>query len=168
MSLPTLPRNLIKEIFSYLPVKPLVRFTSVSKHYKSLIFDPEFIKLHLQRSPKHAHVLLTLHDAVEIEESWEEIRVLTPCSVRHLLQHPPYIGNEDECRRFNESYYTIGSTNGLVCLITKAENNGVQNICVRPYFKIKIQKVTTFDDYQGFCWSSPWIRLWWVKWHIQG
>ncbi|KEH16639.1 F-box and associated interaction domain protein [Medicago truncatula] len=52
---PNLPSDLIMQILSWLPVKFLIRFTSVSKHWKSLILDPNFAKLHLQKSPKNTH-----------------------------------------------------------------------------------------------------------------
>jgi hypothetical protein len=46
-----LPNDLIAEILSFLPVKYLVRFRSVCKPWKTLIYDHNFVKLHLNRSP---------------------------------------------------------------------------------------------------------------------
>ena len=54
-----LPEELIVEILSWVPVKPLMRFKCVSKTWNSLIFHPTFVKLHLQRSSTNTHVLLT-------------------------------------------------------------------------------------------------------------
>ncbi|XP_059628440.1 F-box/kelch-repeat protein At3g06240-like [Cornus florida] len=51
-SLPILPRHLILEILSRLPVKSLVRFKSVSKSWLTLFTDPFFVKMHLNRSHK--------------------------------------------------------------------------------------------------------------------
>jgi len=131
MSLSILPPELINTILlRLLPVKPLVRFKSVSKHYKSLISDSEFTKPHLQRLPKNSHTLSSLQET----NTW----VVTPHLVRHLLEHPSSITEEEGAsRRFNEDeyedvYFSIGSINGLVCLIgTKSQKSGNKEICTQ-------------------------------------
>ncbi|MCH90809.1 F-box/kelch-repeat protein [Trifolium medium] len=139
-----LPTDLIIEILSWLPVKLLVRFTCVSKLWKSLIFDPSFSRLHLQRSPKNTHVLLTLRESVNDVDSW----VVTPYSVRHLFEHPASAVNEDECRRFkNNTYDAVGSTNGLVCLMDdNSQQDGVREIWFRfwnPTLRLRSKKSPT-------------------------
>ncbi|XP_058739626.1 F-box/kelch-repeat protein At3g23880-like [Vicia villosa] len=121
MSLPVLSPDLITEILSWLPVKVLVRSRCVCKQWKSLIFDPRFAKLHLERSPKHTHTLLTILD--NVNGTWV---VSLIHSVRRLLEHPSSNVNEDvSCRFKNQSYHAIGSTNGLVCLIgDKSDDDG--------------------------------------------
>lgn len=108
-----------------------MRFKCVSKHYQSIISDPKFAKLHLQRSPKNPHTLLTLRD---VDDDDEEIWVVAPYIVRHSIEHPSSVVEEDECRRFNDNndYYTIGFINGLVCLISKKEKkHGNTEICTQ-------------------------------------
>jgi hypothetical protein len=145
MSPPTiLPTDLIMEILSWLPVKLLVRFTCVSKLWKSLIFDPSFAKLHLQKSPKNKHVLLTLHETVNDVDYW----VVTPYSVRHLLEHSTSTINEDECRRFNNCSYTaLGSTNGLVCLMNgNLKQDGIREFWFQfwnPTLRLRSKKSPT-------------------------
>ncbi|QCD99183.1 hypothetical protein DEO72_LG7g464 [Vigna unguiculata] len=56
----TLSKDLILEILSWLPVKSLLRFTSVSEWFQRLISDPTFVKLHLQRASKHSNFLIIL------------------------------------------------------------------------------------------------------------
>jgi len=99
MSLPVLLLDLIVEIISWLPVKPVVRFKCVSKHYQSIISDPKFAKLHLQRSPKNPHTLLTLRD---VDDEDEVIWVVAPYLVRHLIEHPSSVVEDDERRCFKE------------------------------------------------------------------
>lgn len=118
MSLPSLTPDLVIEIFSRLPVKSLVRFKCVSKYYNELISKRNFIKLHLERSPKNTHVLVTLLHSLgdEGETIWE----VSPFSMRHLIKHPTSMVYEDECHRFTFTdglYHAVGSINGLVCFI---------------------------------------------------
>ncbi|KAI8561469.1 hypothetical protein RHMOL_Rhmol04G0342200 [Rhododendron molle] len=49
---PDLPHEVVYDILSRLPVKPLCRFKSVSKSWLALITDPHFIKSHLHQSMK--------------------------------------------------------------------------------------------------------------------
>lgn len=52
----------------------------------------------------------------------------------HLIEHPSSVVEEDEGHRFNDinDYYTIGSINGLVCLISKIEQeDGNTEICTQ-------------------------------------
>ena len=51
------PDEIIREILSRLPVKSLLQFRSVSKHWKSLISDKHFIQSHY----KIAETLSTRH-----------------------------------------------------------------------------------------------------------
>jgi hypothetical protein len=59
--------------------------------------------------------------------------VITPYSVRHLLEHSSSTINEDECCRFNNSSCdAVGSTNGLVCLMNdNLKQDGIREIWFR-------------------------------------
>ncbi|MCD9638809.1 hypothetical protein HAX54_022965 [Datura stramonium] len=48
---PDLPKAMIEEILSCLPVKSLLRFKCVSKYWNSITLDPQFISLHSENSP---------------------------------------------------------------------------------------------------------------------
>ena len=50
MKVENLPRELIVDILSRLPVKTLCRFKCVLKPWRSLISDPDFVKTHLLRA----------------------------------------------------------------------------------------------------------------------
>ncbi|XP_059630156.1 F-box/kelch-repeat protein At3g06240-like [Cornus florida] len=54
--LPYLPRHLLVEILSKLPVKSLLRFKGVSKSWRSLISDSHFIKTHLNQSLRESNI----------------------------------------------------------------------------------------------------------------
>lgn len=89
MSIPNLTSDLMDEIFSWLPVKSLVRFKCVSKYYQKHISESNFIKLHLEKSPKNTHVVVTLLESIDDqgEGNWE----VSPFSIRHLIEHPTSI-----------------------------------------------------------------------------
>ncbi|KEH16636.1 transmembrane protein, putative [Medicago truncatula] len=74
-----------------------------------IILDPNFAKLHIQKSPKNTHTILTaLNDE-------DDTMVVTPYPVRSLLLEQSC--SEVECCYLDyHSYFIVGSTNGLVCL----------------------------------------------------
>ncbi|TKY46646.1 F-box/kelch-repeat protein [Spatholobus suberectus] len=111
-----LPEDLIVEILSWIPVKALIRFRCVSKTWNSLISHPTFVKLHLQRSSKNAHILLPFMEDVnpEGDESVLCTRA-APCSIRRFLEDPPSTIDAC-CHRFDRLYFVFGSCNGLVCV----------------------------------------------------
>lgn len=110
---PVLPRELIVEILSWLPVKALMRFRYVSETWNSLIFDPTFVKLHLERSPKNTHVLLAFQ-AIYDEDVGQQVGV-APCSIRRLVENPSF--TIDDCfTLFKHTNSIFGSCNGLVCM----------------------------------------------------
>ncbi|XP_058739614.1 F-box/kelch-repeat protein At3g23880-like [Vicia villosa] len=146
-SLPILPPDLITEILSWLPVKILVRLRCVCKQWKSLIFDPTFAKLHLERSPKHTHTLLTLlHNGTGTRFPTLDHSVHRP------LEHPFSTVSEDEGLRVtnHESYHAIGSANGLVCLIdTKYQDEYIEEICSlfwNPTLRLRSENSPTLYD----------------------
>ena len=116
-----LPEELIVEILSWVPVKPLMRFKCVSKTWNSLIFHPTFVKLHLQRSSTNTHVLLTPEEEEDPPDDDEKVtdglqRAATPCSVLRLLEENPSPAPHDDHYQFNDVYSFVGSCNGLICL----------------------------------------------------
>ncbi|BFG29817.1 hypothetical protein CerSpe_160900 [Prunus speciosa] len=74
MGNPDFPSDIILEILSRLPVKLLCRFRCVSKSWRSLIADPDFVKMHLNK-------------AIENEDIFNQRRrlIFTDVSIR-LLQ----------------------------------------------------------------------------------
>jgi len=112
-----LPEELITELLSFLPVKSLMRFKCCCKSWETLISDPSFIKLHLQRSTRNPQ--LALARLYRDSPSTLNTSVL-PISSSHLLDSP-----SKSITHTNDPYYllkdkdctvVVGSCNGLLCL----------------------------------------------------
>ncbi|CAL0304840.1 unnamed protein product [Lupinus luteus] len=133
---PVLLNEVIVEILSWLPVKSLVQFSCVCKYWKSLLSDPHFIKLHLQKSSKHASLILTLTTPAARN------RCVTSCSIDSFNQNP-YIASEDGHLLLNCKYKVLGSCNGLVCLIGSSHEDKIGQHWVRfwnPVIRLKSRK----------------------------
>ncbi|GMI96155.1 hypothetical protein like AT3G23880 [Hibiscus trionum] len=103
---PSFPQEIVVEILSYLPVKSLLRFTCVSKSWKTLKSDPFFIKKHLKTDPKFSKKrLLISSGSVKIEG-------IISCSLNAIFDDPIVTATtfEDLPRWF------VGSCNGLICI----------------------------------------------------
>ncbi|KAL4619413.1 hypothetical protein ACB092_06G077700 [Castanea dentata] len=102
-----LPRELIVDILSRLPVKSLCRFKCVSKPWRTLISRPDFVKTHLRRA-QFKRLILASNDSlysIEHETSFENDVVAVAIDYFPLDQN-------------HQSYpiEMIGSCNGLLCL----------------------------------------------------
>ncbi|KAJ0533566.1 putative F-box domain-containing protein [Helianthus annuus] len=123
---PDLPNEIIIDILSRLPVKSLLQFRRVSKHFRNLISDTRFIKSHL----KKAEALSTHH------------RILVPTSALLSLNYnlsPNDINASIElnCPFLNSrnAIKILGSCNGLVCIIDGSKDLTIYNPSTRRYFK---------------------------------
>ncbi|XP_071711647.1 F-box/kelch-repeat protein At3g06240-like [Rutidosis leptorrhynchoides] len=132
------PDEIISDILSRLPVKTLLQFTSVSKHWRSIISDTHFIKSHL----KKAETLSTHH------------RILVPVSPLLSLNYnvSPYNTNSSvqlDCPFIKplNTVKILGSCNGLVCLIDGRKEITVYNPSTRRHFKpLQISQVVDFSN----------------------
>ncbi|XP_058755920.1 F-box/kelch-repeat protein At3g23880-like [Vicia villosa] len=115
-----LPNDLISEVLSILPVKSILRFKCVSNHWRTLISDHAFVKLHIKRS-KTRIPFLTLVIIHTTEMSLGGIHSdcsVVPYPIRSLLDNPTFT-------LFDDPYYhlknkgcdrIVGSCNGLILL----------------------------------------------------
>ncbi|RYR20658.1 hypothetical protein Ahy_B03g065855 [Arachis hypogaea] len=109
---PLLFGELEMEILSWIPAKPLTRLKLVCKSWNSIISNPHFVKLHLQRSPKNANLLVTLG---EISPEGEVSVVLS--SVESFIRNPSStLTAQDGCHSLGVRGWVLGSCNGLVCI----------------------------------------------------
>ncbi|XP_056693804.1 F-box protein CPR1-like [Spinacia oleracea] len=113
-----LPPEIITIILSKLPVKSLLRFKSVCKHWHSLIKSPNFVKTHLNQtltSDCNRHLLVSVkHSSLHSSKLDLDLDLahnqLSFSKLRHPLKRR---------QRFN----LVGSCNGVVCIsnISKTE-----------------------------------------------
>ncbi|XP_024978455.1 F-box/kelch-repeat protein At3g06240-like [Cynara cardunculus var. scolymus] len=106
-----LPPEIIEAILRRLPAKSLGRFKSVSKPWRSLISNPEFIKTHLDLNNHHKTSILILVS---------EMKSFYSVSINELV---PYLDSDDLCATGKEISFRppsirweeiLGSCNGLV------------------------------------------------------
>ncbi|XP_004289348.1 PREDICTED: F-box protein CPR30-like [Fragaria vesca subsp. vesca] len=128
-----LPEEIILNIFSRLPVKSLIRFTSVSKRLHFIILsDPKFAKFQLKaalRQRTQSRRLLVYTDAPQL-------------SSLPLAADTPSFGDPSSVRKFTlpspkgEYLLLLGSCNGLVFLTFYADFFYVWNPSTRFFKKL--------------------------------
>ncbi|XP_057516265.1 F-box protein CPR1-like isoform X2 [Amaranthus tricolor] len=99
-----LPKEIITEILSRLPVKSLLRFTSVCKSWYFLIKNPNFAKLHLNQSlisQSNRHLIL-FHHSLYFSQIDLDSNHLSFLKINHPLDHQKTI--------------VLGSCNGVTCI----------------------------------------------------
>ncbi|KAK2411271.1 F-box/kelch-repeat protein [Trifolium repens] len=52
------PEEIMLEIISWLPVKHVMRLRCVNKFFNTLIFDPHFVQIHLNKSTQNSQLAL--------------------------------------------------------------------------------------------------------------
>ncbi|XP_004296215.1 PREDICTED: F-box/kelch-repeat protein At3g23880-like [Fragaria vesca subsp. vesca] len=109
-----LPEDVIVEILKRLPTKSLIRFTSVSKSWRSIIlYDPKFAKSQFQlQTVRHSRILISNPDEPELESRDSFSSFGDDSSVRKLIRCP-FIRSVH--RLYGRGVNLLGSCNGLVC-----------------------------------------------------
>ncbi|QHO04569.1 hypothetical protein HN51_060771 [Arachis hypogaea] len=124
--------EVVMEILSWIPAKPVTRLKLVCKSWNSIISHPHFVKLHLHRSPKNAILLFTRTPALPLGE--EEKLDLVLSTVESFIQNPSTSLDAQENRHsLHVDDWVSGSCNGLVCVVRMLcdHNNGVCDIWFR-------------------------------------
>ncbi|KAM3249609.1 hypothetical protein P3L10_011379 [Capsicum annuum] len=149
LKIPTLPLELIIEILSRLPVKSLLKFTCVSKSWLDLISSPEFIKSQLELSANNKY---NTHQRLKLyyrnEYSFR--------SLRSLLYEPDKEEASDSnypIKKLKSSSYSMGSVNGLICLVDESDDLYLWNQSIRKYRKLPNSRTNTMMLISHFVYS---------------
>ncbi|KAL7215748.1 hypothetical protein ACSBR1_027817 [Camellia fascicularis] len=104
------PEEVLIEILSRLPVKSLLRFTCVSKPWRSLITNPSFINTHLNKSTNNTltHLLLLRYTCLNPNQEHYSLR----------FDNKTFNHYDQFTSPFKTHFYfrVVGTCNGLVCL----------------------------------------------------
>ncbi|KAL7602618.1 hypothetical protein Lser_V15G23746 [Lactuca serriola] len=130
---------LIVEIFTRLPPKSLLRFSSLSKSLYSIICSPNFIRIHTFRSPQK---ILIRHTNREIFYTLHSEEHLASCTSGISATNFPY----------NSYYWIVGSCNGILCLYDNSDENHVilWNPSIRRKLNLPICPLRCFQIGFGF------------------
>ncbi|XP_009619458.1 F-box/kelch-repeat protein At3g23880-like [Nicotiana tomentosiformis] len=148
-SMPNLPAELITEILLKLPVKPLLRFSCVSKSWLALISSPEFVKTHLLLSASNKNYT---HHGVIFEVSNDNHNV-KDCSLSSLLYNSVTEAFDLDYPSKNPNHFPriVGSINGLICLVISSFDGlpdlFLWNLSVRKYKKLRNYRLNVSRRY---------------------
>ncbi|KNA23528.1 hypothetical protein SOVF_022090 [Spinacia oleracea] len=132
----TLPDHLlVEQILSRLPVKPVIRFKSVSKFYHSVISSPEFTKSHLKSSSSSGQCILLTHSPYKlITLSYDDRNNLkSPIELDFSLDLSFKQQLQPETGRY---VGFAGSCNGLVCFYNQSRWRDWRGTKQRGFFFI--------------------------------
>ncbi|KAI3783308.1 hypothetical protein L1987_42386 [Smallanthus sonchifolius] len=120
------PDDIIRDILSRLPVKSLLQFRCVSKHFRSIISDAHFIKSHLKKAESlstHHRILVPSYPLLSLNYN------LSPTDINASVEHNcPFLNPRNVIK-------ILGSCNGLVCIIDGSRDLTIYNPSTRRYFK---------------------------------
>ncbi|XP_057418960.1 F-box/kelch-repeat protein At3g23880-like [Lotus japonicus] len=107
-----IPKELMMDILSRLPVKSLLQFKLVSKSWNSLISNTDFVKVHLRRRRSNPLVIFCPPYFTHADISSVEVNSFLKAPLTPITHECQNISSN-----WNEPYWVIGSCDGLLCLI---------------------------------------------------
>ncbi|GLU20566.1 hypothetical protein SLE2022_367570 [Rubroshorea leprosula] len=127
-----LPLDIISDVFILLPVKTLVRFKCLSKPCCAVIDDPDFTRLHLERSKEtRSNLNLILKGLNLYTVDFDTLDVAVP------IDHPFSIATGTEA---------FGSCNGLIGLRNSERFLALFNPSTRKLMKLPTSPIDLPDD----------------------
>ncbi|KAF2311050.1 hypothetical protein GH714_019295 [Hevea brasiliensis] len=121
-SLPTLPHQIIAEIFSRLPVKALIKFRCVSKTFKTLFSDPQFINAHLRKITSSSEKKPNRYQKIVLTYSGPPSSRHKSCSLYSIYNNLQTDAIEIGHFLLKDKYrydWLVGSCDGLLCVAAK-------------------------------------------------
>ncbi|KEH40494.1 putative F-box domain-containing protein [Medicago truncatula] len=136
-----LSEDLVAEVLSFLPVKSLVCFRCVSKSWKTLISEPTFVKLHLQKSQSQSLcTLITMHKDHILHGIYEvEDYSLVRYPINRIFENPSFTlvhdSHSHHLKMEGNPTFIVGSCNGLVLLVRKSKSikDDHKSYCLRVW-----------------------------------
>ncbi|XP_058182198.1 F-box/kelch-repeat protein At3g23880-like [Rhododendron vialii] len=120
-----IPREIIFDILSRLPVKSLLRFRSVCKPWLSVISNPQFVKTHLSTYSykgddddddcTHHRLVLNTHPSHNVT-GLKTCSLETVCSVLESQQWESAVDLDYPFNDLDQYVVVVGSCNGLMCV----------------------------------------------------
>ncbi|XP_058202598.1 F-box/kelch-repeat protein At3g23880-like [Rhododendron vialii] len=113
--LPDLPPEIIFQILPRLPVKSLLRFRCVSKSWRSLISQPQFVKTHLSLASKNTSYA---HHRLILTGQYPPSTGVKSCSLYSILNEQSDTAVDLDCPLKGSRWriMVVGCCDGLVCI----------------------------------------------------
>ncbi|GLT97766.1 hypothetical protein SLE2022_153150 [Rubroshorea leprosula] len=152
----TIPLDLISEILVRLPAEGLLRFRSVSKHFRSLLTDPEFVHKHATQANENAEHQRLLSVWNTFKPLYKiNLETATASMSSNALKELHWWSSDVGS---NEAIIFVGSCNGLVC-VSKQENPhnyySIPNLWLFNPLTRESYKVPPSGPYRQ---RGPWFR----------
>lgn len=108
-----LPREIVADILSRIPVKTIVHCRCVCKRWRNILSEPYFVNLHLSRSPAG----LIIHQGVaQLKIDILKLGELDDKPDQHDIHHDPLMRFDLGLCSKDSRMWLSGSVNGLICL----------------------------------------------------
>ncbi|PIA26892.1 hypothetical protein AQUCO_08600042v1 [Aquilegia coerulea] len=141
-----LPQDIIPNILSRLPVKSLLRFRCISKHWCSLIDDSDFVKMHLNHAIQNEKFQLIAYNW--LEHGLYSVDCDTSYTEAVKLDYPSYEALGKFC-------LVMGSCKGLLYLKTGSFQTGyydvIWNSCTKEFKRLPREPIESDRP-------NPWQR----------
>ncbi|CAN1250669.1 F-box protein CPR1 [Linum perenne] len=129
ISMKSLPEDIVIDILARLPVKSILRFKSVSKHWYTLPTNPHFTAAHLRHSSSSNNPLFILRHGSYLSE------LKTTVFDANFETLPPDL-HVPENRLDDYSASIMGSCNGLLCIRFSTNNVMFWNPATRLFRQV--------------------------------
>ncbi|PNX86685.1 F-box protein [Trifolium pratense] len=150
------PNEVIVEIVSWLPVKYVMQLRCLNKFFNTLIFNPNFVQMHLNKSTRRRNsqqlALICFENENHVnpeEDSDDWTSSLITLSIHDLLQNHKFtiFHHSDPYYLLTDRPWLVGSCNGLLCLFGMSSRYDQWLYLWNPTIRKQSQKFTLFFDY---------------------